>query len=254
MPNRNNHPQQLDAALIEQHRHLVPAIARRYASCCPEPLEDLIQEGLIGLLQAAQRYDRKQDVPFAAFARLHIRGAILHHLRDRLWCVRLPRRQAELLWRGIVATTAAGQGQQQANHWVQQPVQYRGQQRQQSLELLQRWQRLIRPVSIEGLVEEKGLSAWDQEIDPESPGLCSEAWEPDSLHPSWMGRSSAEMLASLEPLQRQVVRAVVLEGHSYRRAGHALGISAATVQRNLHKGLALLRERLSCSALNPLAG
>lgn len=236
MPQRNTRQNQPYGALIEQHRPLVSAIARRYASSSPEPLEDLIQEGLIGLLQAAQRYDSEQQVPFSAFARLHIRGAILHHMRDRLWCVRLPRRQAEQLW-------SPHQG----------PVERR-QSGTQATALLQRWQRLVRPLSLEGLAEERGDCNWDQDLVPEQQHVDPQAWGPMSLHPTWQGRSSNDMLATLEPTQRRVVHAVVLEGLSYRRTGQALGISAATVQRVLHRGLGQLRERLSGPSINPVAG
>lgn len=81
--------------LLLAHTHLVQPIARYYAALSPEPLDDLIQVGMLGLLQAAGRYCPELATPFDCYARPHIRGAILHHLRDATYAVRIPRRQAE---------------------------------------------------------------------------------------------------------------------------------------------------------------
>ena len=45
----------------------------------------------MGLLRAAERYEGPRKIPFSAFARPHIRGAILHYLRDKAPIIRLPR-------------------------------------------------------------------------------------------------------------------------------------------------------------------
>ena len=71
---------------------LVEPLARRYARSSGQDPEDLRQVGLLGLLRAAERYEGSRDVPFAAYARPRVRGAILHYLRDRAAIIRLPRR------------------------------------------------------------------------------------------------------------------------------------------------------------------
>ena len=81
---------------VETYRALVRPLAIHYARCSQESSEDLIQVGLLGLIRAAELYSRERKIPFEAFARPHIRGAILHYLRDVAPRVRLPRRQAEL--------------------------------------------------------------------------------------------------------------------------------------------------------------
>ena len=79
-------------ARVEQHMRLVEPLARQYARSSGQDPEDLRQVGLLGLLRAAERYEGSRDVPFAAYARPHVRGAILHYLRDRAAIIRLPRR------------------------------------------------------------------------------------------------------------------------------------------------------------------
>ena len=76
---------------VEHHMRLVEPLARRYARTSGQDRDDLQQVGLLGLLRAAERYEGQKDVPFSAFARPHIRGAILHYLRDKASIIRLPR-------------------------------------------------------------------------------------------------------------------------------------------------------------------
>src|SRR5262245_51799884 len=81
--------------LVELHLPLVRALARRY-SHCGERLDDLVQVGSIGLIQAIDRFDPGRGNSFASFAVPTIVGEIKHHLRDRASTVRQPRRLSEL--------------------------------------------------------------------------------------------------------------------------------------------------------------
>ena len=78
-------------ARVEHHMRLVEPMARRYAVKSGQDPDDLLQVGLMGLLRAAERYEGPRKIPFSAFARPHIRGAILHYLRDKAAIIRLPR-------------------------------------------------------------------------------------------------------------------------------------------------------------------
>src|SRR5437763_8248688 len=80
--------------LIEEHLSLVVALARRYANR-GERVEDLVQVGSIGLIEAADRFDPHRGVDFRAFAIPTISGEIKRHLRDRASTIRLPRREQE---------------------------------------------------------------------------------------------------------------------------------------------------------------
>ena len=51
----------------------------------------MTQVGCLGLIQASQRFEIKHGDSFPAFDKPHIRGAILHYLRDHMSLVRLPR-------------------------------------------------------------------------------------------------------------------------------------------------------------------
>jgi RNA polymerase sigma-B factor len=86
--------------LFELYLPLVRTIARQFAHR-GERLEDLVQVGCIGLIEAIDRFDCERGDDLAAFAIPTIRGEIRNHLRDRSTLVRVPRRFAELestLW------------------------------------------------------------------------------------------------------------------------------------------------------------
>ena len=80
---------------VESHLHLVEPWVRRYSRCCGEAEDDLRQVALEGLIRAAERFNGDKQVPFEAFARPHIRGAVLHYLRDCSHIIRIPRRLQE---------------------------------------------------------------------------------------------------------------------------------------------------------------
>jgi RNA polymerase sigma factor for flagellar operon FliA len=56
-------------------------------------IEDLVQEGVLGLLDACRNYDVSKDVQFSTFAKFRIRGAILDSLRKLDWGSRTLRRK-----------------------------------------------------------------------------------------------------------------------------------------------------------------
>jgi RNA polymerase primary sigma factor len=81
--------------LVECNLRLVVVIARRYRGLGLD-LPDLIQEGNIGLMAAAERYDWRRDARFATYASWSIRREICRALSTRARLIRLPVRMAEL--------------------------------------------------------------------------------------------------------------------------------------------------------------
>lgn len=65
---------------VRQHLDLVLPLARYYVLRTNVDMDDLIQVGRLGLIRAANLYSESRGVPFSAYARPHIRGAILHYL------------------------------------------------------------------------------------------------------------------------------------------------------------------------------
>ena len=81
--------------LIEEHAGLARALARRFANRS-EPLDDLEQVAILGVLKAIERYDPERGTPFGAFAVPTVVGELRRHFRDRGWMVRVPRRVQDL--------------------------------------------------------------------------------------------------------------------------------------------------------------
>jgi RNA polymerase sigma-B factor len=98
-------------ALVCEHLALVRSIARRFGQDTDQR-DDLVQEGVIGLLKAIRRFDPGRDVPFPAYATTAVTGEIRHHLRDRSSCVRVPEAAAAEVvpLEHDVATTASDFG------------------------------------------------------------------------------------------------------------------------------------------------
>jgi len=73
--------------LIEEHSGLVNRIAYHLAARLPASVvvDDLIQVGMIGLLDASQQYDASQGAAFTTYATIRIRGAMLDELRRNDW-------------------------------------------------------------------------------------------------------------------------------------------------------------------------
>jgi len=76
--------------IVESNQHFVIMIARSYQGM-GLPLEDLVSEGNIGLLQAADRFDPAKGIKFITYAVWWIRRAILQALSDQSRLVRLPK-------------------------------------------------------------------------------------------------------------------------------------------------------------------
>ena len=85
--------------LIIEHLQLVKALALRIRENLPShvDVDDLIHAGIMGLFDAARKYDPKKQVAFATYAKFRIRGAILDSLRELDWASRdLRRRQKQV--------------------------------------------------------------------------------------------------------------------------------------------------------------
>jgi RNA polymerase sigma factor for flagellar operon FliA len=80
--------------LVMEHVPLVKILAQRLAHRLPSQVEvsELISVGLLGLIDAASRYKPSLGVPFDAFARRRVQGAMLDSLRDLDWAPRSLRR------------------------------------------------------------------------------------------------------------------------------------------------------------------
>lgn len=88
--------QQSPETLVRDHRALVRRIAYHLVARLPAnvDVDDLIQSGTIGLLEAARNYDPRAGASFETFAGIRIRGAMLDELRRGDWVPRSTHRRS----------------------------------------------------------------------------------------------------------------------------------------------------------------
>jgi len=87
--------------LVVEYASLIKYIAQKIAVRLPANIEldDLMSSGVIGLMDAIEKYDSTRDNKFKTYAEFRIRGAILDELRAQDWVPRSIREKAKLLER-----------------------------------------------------------------------------------------------------------------------------------------------------------
>jgi len=192
---------------IRDYLSLVRPIAKRFSYKSGCDCDDLIQVGCLGLIRASQHFKQTQVGSFNVFAKLHIRGAILHYLRDSSSLVRLPRQVEE-----------------------------------RALKLRDKSEHVLSPDDQIIKQQYKYKTKWvelNEEYLPDRK-FCWKAIERSDQY-----EQMQLALKSLTQDERDIIRLVVVEGTSLRTAGKKLGVSAMTIQRRLKRALAALRDLLN---------
>ena len=195
---------------IQDNLHLVRPIALHYAKQTGLERDDLLQVGCLGLIKAYNRYEAQRGAPFPSFAKPHIRGAILHFLRDRAGLIRLPRAVEERAMKMVrnpersplsAADAMAVDHYRSKQHWVE---------------------------FNDDLLDER----------PEGIDLVerSEAWSRVN-----------KLFRTLEKDDQCALQMVVIDGMSLRQTAQRLGVSAMTVQRRVKRGLNTIAKRLNAA-------
>ncbi|NIP99995.1 MAG: sigma-70 family RNA polymerase sigma factor, partial [Nitrospinaceae bacterium] len=84
--------------LVRRNLKYVVSVANKYRGCGLS-LQDLIEEGNIGLIQAAKRFDPARHVKFITYAVWWIRQAIMHALAEQAGTVKLPIKQVGKIYK-----------------------------------------------------------------------------------------------------------------------------------------------------------
>ena len=97
-PDREDGP-----GLVSQYSPLVKRIAHHLISRLPPSVQvgDLVQAGMIGLLEAARNYDATQGASFETYAGIRIRGAMLDEIRKGDWAPRSLHRRTRALAKAV---------------------------------------------------------------------------------------------------------------------------------------------------------
>jgi len=206
--------------MVEKYMSKVVAIAESVYGNLPTRFdrEDLIQEGALGLVDAAAKYDSTKNASFGAYATYRVRGAILDSLRRGDWVSRTLRRQSKL---------AAAKEQDLATRLGRSPT---GSEMAHALDVsLRTWQRMSAQLYAAGLGENSaghGAEVDQQPSTYDSPErACAKAELASALLCAMQG---------LRPRYRRVVVLLYSHGWTMKQIGRDLGVNESRTSQ-IHK-------------------
>ena len=221
----------------------VEALARRVASSMPHSIDlgDLVQDGVLGLIDAAHRFDAARGIKFETFAERRVRGAMIDALRREAWPrgVRRVRRELEaareslrreLGYEPSLADLAARVGSDE-----------------------KRLGRTI--VRINTIESTSPLASGDHQNDATLPAALvpSEPAAPDAAYEENETKARIrQAIATLPPRERRLINLYYYGDVTMKDIGTELGVNESRVSQLHARAVQRLRQALAASAL-PMA-
>jgi RNA polymerase sigma factor for flagellar operon FliA len=229
--------------MILQNLKLVHFIAGRISLPVYVEREDLVHAGILGLFDAAMKYDDRKKVNFQSYAKHRIRGAILDSLRDSDRTSRHLRRRHKRLEE--ITREFARAGRHPTEHEIAEKMEVDiGQWRRMRVEL--QTVSLMSCAAPSGSASESGS---DNQNALESLPATTEL-NPDVL----TGRRElrAALSSALKPLPRQyqtVIRSYYVAGQTLREIGQSLSIKESRVCQIHRAALRCMAESLQAAGI-----
>ncbi|MEQ5834367.1 RNA polymerase sigma factor FliA [Marinobacter sp. NFXS9] len=220
--------------LVEDHAPLVKKIALHVLARLPASvqLEDLMQAGMIGLLEAAQKYDAGKGASFETYAGIRIRGAIVDEIRKGDWVPRSVHRNSRRIAQAIKAVEDRT-GREAQDHEVADELDM----------TLPEYHACLadsnsgRLFSLDELNESGELPIDNEEAVPDRPF--------EELSAAGFQRSLAEAIAALPEREKLVLSLYYQEELNLKEIGAVIGVSESRVSQ-IHSQAALrLKSRLT---------
>ncbi len=216
--------------IIRRNCWIAEVAARRFGNR-GEPIEDLVQVGLVGLVKAVERFDPGQGTPFVAYAMPTIVGEIKRHFRSASWSVSVPRRTKELCAAVQTAVVDLTQSLQRPPS-VDEIAQRIGSTSEAVLRAMEASQSM------------RSLSC-DRSAEPGQRPLADSYGTPDSE----IGRTEssitvAALLKKLPPRERELLELRFRDELTQREIAAKTGLSQVHVSRLLRSSLTSLQRHL----------
>jgi RNA polymerase sigma factor for flagellar operon FliA len=237
--NNTDIPPTLKEQIVLEHAPLIRYIVNRIAVRLPShiDLDDLHNTGVIGLMDAIEKYDPDKNCKFKTYAEFRIKGAILDQLRSLDWVPRSVRQKSRRLER------AYGEVEQRLGRTAsdEEVADSLGLQIEKFHELLNQ----VRGVSLVNLEEIRGGSDGDrsgsfadivEDVHSENPFASLKLHETKQL--------IAETISTLPEKERLVVSLYYYEDLNMKEIGAILGITESRVCQIHTKAVLRLRAKL----------
>ena len=224
----------LQEEIIKRNVGLVKSIALEFTHS-GEDLEDLIQAGYIGLLNAVANFDLSRKVRFSTYASHLIRGEIRHYIRDKHAPVHVPQ-WVQAMNRRVTEAEEEFFKREGRPPSLQELAASVGVDEKQLVEIL-RGREAMTYVSI----DEKRRA---EDPNPPIPSIDHFITEEDGL-PLDVRLRIVAAIERLGELQQRVVKGLFYQGKSQVEVGKDLGMSQRQVSRMKEAILKELREKLN---------
>lgn len=218
--------------LVSRYRWLVRSCVRRYRHS-PEPAEDLMQVGYVGLLKAVGSFDPAICASLAAYARPCISGELKRHFRDKRWQVHVKRSVKDLILEAREATWQLAQelGRTPAESDLARHLGVSA----DELRHARRAELALQPSSLDSPLT--GQPGMDTLAD------CLGEQDPRIEHVLDMNAVAAHW-GELPPREQKILLMDFFSGMPQTEIGRRLGISQMQVSRLRARALGYLRSRL----------
>ncbi len=216
-------------------RSFVEALARRLAASMPGGVDvgDLVQDGMIGLIDAAHRFDEARGIRFETFAERRVRGAMIDALRKDAWPrgVRRQRRELEAA-RERLRSESGG-----AEPSIADLAAHLGTDEE----------RLGRTIVRITTIEATSAAATGDALDADLPAGCvpSAPPTPDEAYVVTERRLRLrEAMRRLDPRDRRLLSLYYFRSATMRDIGSALGVNESRVSQLHARALTRLKQNL----------
>jgi RNA polymerase sigma-B factor len=220
--------------LVQLHENLARFLASKFANR-GEPLEDLVQVAMIGLIHAVDRYDPARGTRFSTYAAPTIVGEIKRHFRDRAWNMKVPRSLQELNHQVIRANHVLGSQLGRPPN-VSEIAAYLGYTEEQTLDAIELGN------AYETLSLDTGGSGEGEEAQPLSEQIGAEDFDFSRIEFHDQIRSAMRKLGQRE---RLIIYLRFFKDLSQTEVARRLSISQMHVSRLQQRALRQLRRLLS---------
>ena len=227
--------------LVMEHVGLVRALAGRLAHRVPSQVEvsELISVGVLGLIDAASRFKPSLGVPFDAFARRRIHGAMLDALRDLDWAPRSVRRLGRTM-DGTVARLRHELGREPQEKEIAGALNVNDAEYGRMLDQL----KTAELATIRQATSEDGTNSLEVAIDPgEGPYAKLERQE--------LREFLAEAITELPERERHILALYYHEELTLAEIGEVIGVGESRVSQLRTQAIGRLRSRLATRMQHP---